>query len=222
MLERACLIDTCNNWLRGTLKAYQSKYNVIGSFEYDFGVVVLPKTIPIYPPPRRPSHQTHVGTRTLIIVPRQLAEETRYSRRNHQVRHLARSPLYCISFLDVESPANTVRQIHVRLVATCSPTDQAAYTYFTEGMRGRLGNHPRRSAVLTGKHMMWIDRYYANILRYATTRESHHLICTAGVTHLLSYLGWLRALETFGIRWWDLRQDYLLVSGSFLPAYYYR
>jgi hypothetical protein len=113
MLEQARLIDTCNNWSSGTLKAYQSKYNVIGSFERDFGVVVLPKTIPIYPP--RPSHQTHVGTRTLFVVPCRLAEETRYSRRNHQVRHRARSPLCCISFLDVGSPANAGRQIHVRL-----------------------------------------------------------------------------------------------------------
>jgi hypothetical protein len=50
MLERARLVDTANKWSAGTLKAYQSKYNVIAEFERDFHIRVLPPTIPPYPP----------------------------------------------------------------------------------------------------------------------------------------------------------------------------
>jgi hypothetical protein len=52
--------------------------------------------------------------------------------------------------------------------------------------------------------MIWIALYFATLYRCAPTREARRLICTAAVTHMLSYLGWLRALETFGICWQDL------------------
>jgi hypothetical protein len=50
MLERARMIDTANKWAPGTLKSYQSKYNVVAAFERDLQVQVLPVTRPKYPP----------------------------------------------------------------------------------------------------------------------------------------------------------------------------
>jgi hypothetical protein len=49
MLERARLVDTSNKWSTGTLKAYQSKYNVIGAFERNFELSVLPVSRPRHP-----------------------------------------------------------------------------------------------------------------------------------------------------------------------------
>jgi hypothetical protein len=48
------------------------------------------------------------------------------------------------------------------LVDACSPTDQVAYTFYTEGMRRRLGDHAKPSVVLTGKHMRWLERHYSS------------------------------------------------------------
>jgi hypothetical protein len=56
--------------------------------------------------------------------------------------------------------------------------------------------------------MKWIDQYYDWLYRSATTDAKRAKITRAGVTHLASYLGWLRGIETFGLSW----QDVLLVT----------
>jgi hypothetical protein len=91
------------------------------------------------------------------------------------------------------------------IVEACSPTDQASYTYFTEGLRRRLGDHPRPSTVLTGKIMRWIDDWFYQLLVNARNIIDARRIGRAAITHLASYLGWLRALETFGLKWGHLR-----------------
>jgi hypothetical protein len=210
MLERARLVDTSNNWSSGTLKAYQSKYNVIDAFERDLDVEVLPKTTPTYPPDG-PAIRLMWAQERYSLYPADwrkkhaILEETLKFGTVRGLRSAA-SHFWTLDLLQTQADKFTFGfKDRPLIVEACSPTDQAAYTYFTEGMRRRLGDNPRPSAVLTGKHMIWIERYYADLLRYATTRASRRLICTAAVTHLFSYLGWLRALETFGIRWRDPR-----------------
>jgi hypothetical protein len=91
------------------------------------------------------------------------------------------------------------------LVDECSPTDQAAYTFFTEGMRRRLGDHPQPSAVLTGAHMVrWLDNNYHQLFRTANTDAERKILSKAANVHLSSYLGWLRGVETFGLQWQDI------------------
>jgi hypothetical protein len=50
MLERARFIDLTNHWARGTLKTYQSKFNIISEFARDLRVPVLTPTPLTYPP----------------------------------------------------------------------------------------------------------------------------------------------------------------------------
>jgi hypothetical protein len=52
--------------------------------------------------------------------------------------------------------------------------------------------------------VIWLDRYYDSLYLAASDRKERRLACTAAVTHLASNLGWLRALETFGLQWQDL------------------
>jgi hypothetical protein len=99
-----------------------------------------------------------------------------------------------------------------QLVKACSPTDQVAYTYFTEGMRRRLGDPPQPSTVLTGTHMHWIERYYLSLYFNAKTRTDRKSFSRAAITHLASYLGWLRSMETFGLHWGEV-QSTLPVDG---------
>jgi hypothetical protein len=64
-----------------------------------------------------------------------------------------------------------------------------------------LGDHPQPLTVLPGKIMKWIDDFFYQCLLNATNILDARRICRAAITHLASYLGWLRALETFGLKW---------------------
>jgi hypothetical protein len=52
--------------------------------------------------------------------------------------------------------------------------------------------------------MRWIDKYYLDLYRHSTNDLTRVNICRAAITHLSSYLGWLRARETFSVTWGDV------------------
>jgi hypothetical protein len=87
------------------------------------------------------------------------------------------------------------------LVEGCSPTEEILYTYFTDGMPRRIGGNPRPSAVLLLEHIVWIDRFYNREFAAAVADEARIEVCRAAICHATSYLGWLRALRTFGLCW---------------------
>jgi hypothetical protein len=210
MLERARMVDTANKWSTGTLKAYQSKYNVLGDFERDLGVTVLPLTRPTHPPDG-PAVRLMWAQERYSLYPAEwrkrhsLLEETIKFGTVRGLRSAA-SHFWTLDLLQNQSEKFTFGfKNRPLIVEACSPTDQAAFTYFTEGMRRRLGDHPRPSAVLTGKHMKWITHYYDRLYLSSTMRVERRQAACAAVTHLASYIGWLRAIETFTLRWKDLR-----------------
>jgi hypothetical protein len=51
--------------------------------------------------------------------------------------------------------------------------------------------------------MKWLDTYYRQLLAQAPNRQEHARLSRAVITHLSSYLGWLRSLETFCLHWRD-------------------
>jgi hypothetical protein len=60
--------------------------------------------------------------------------------------------------------------------------------------------------------MKWLHEYYNRLYHSATTREARAESDKAAVTHLISYLGWLRAMETFSLTWDDLEVEVILPS----------
>jgi hypothetical protein len=90
------------------------------------------------------------------------------------------------------------------VVAGCSHTDEVSYTYFTDGMRRRVGGNPKPSMVFLLSHVLWLARYFGTLYRQATTQESRRTMAQAIVTHIIAILGWLRACETFGLHWGDI------------------
>jgi hypothetical protein len=90
------------------------------------------------------------------------------------------------------------------VVASCSPTDEVSYTYFTDGMRHRVGDNPKPSMVFLLSHVLWLDRYFGTLYRQAITQESRRTMAQAIVTHIIAILGWLRASETCGLHWGDI------------------
>jgi hypothetical protein len=63
------------------------------------------------------------------------------------------------------------------IVNGCSPTDKVAYTYFTDGLKRRMGDNPKPSTVLLLEHMIWLDRYYDSVFTQATDPLVQISIC---------------------------------------------
>jgi hypothetical protein len=174
MLERSRLVDTINNWSKGTLRTYKSKFNVLRDFERDLHVRVIPFTPPTHPP-NGPAIRFMWAQERYDLYPSDwwkrngLGDEAIKFSTVRALRSAA-SHFWTLDLLLTHADQLTFGfKDRPQMVQACSPTDQVAYTYFTKGMRRRLGDHPIPSAVLTGKHMQWID---ACILQ-AFIRSSH-------------------------------------------------
>jgi hypothetical protein len=90
------------------------------------------------------------------------------------------------------------------IVAGCSPTDEVAYACFTDGMRRRMGDHPKPSSVFLLAHAIWITQYLETFFEQARDPTRRLELSHAIVTHLVALLGWMRACETFGLQWKDV------------------
>jgi hypothetical protein len=91
------------------------------------------------------------------------------------------------------------------MVPRCNPTNEMSFTYFTNGMRRRLGDKSNLSAVLLDQHITWIDNHLREVFRSAEDEDVRLEMCKAAITNLLAWLAWLRAVETFTIRWGGLQ-----------------
>jgi hypothetical protein len=78
---------------------------------------------------------------------------------------------------------------HPVVVEGCSPTDEAAYTFFTDRMRRRIGDNLQPSAALLLYHILWINAYFERIHHSADDDNLRINICRAALTHLLSFIG---------------------------------
>jgi hypothetical protein len=140
MLERARLVDTSNNWAKGTLRTYKSKFNVLLDFERNHHVRVIPATPPTHPP-NGPAIQLMWAQERYALYPSDWwkrqgvgAEAIKFG----MIRALrsAASHFWTLDLLHTRADQLTLGfKDRPQMVQACSPTDQVAYTYFTEGMR---------------------------------------------------------------------------------------
>lgn len=209
MLERARLIDTANHWARGTLATYQSKYRIITDFERDLKLPVLQAT-KLTVPPHGPAIRMMWAQERYSLYPsdwylRAGTHDTTVKFGSIRALRSAASHFWILDLLHTKPSKLTLGYKDRPLVVEgCSPTAEAAVTYFSDGLRRRLGDNPKPSVVLLIHHMQWLADYYEQLYRQATSPLVRTNACRAAVTHLMSYLGWLRALETFGVRWGDV------------------
>jgi hypothetical protein len=208
MLERARIIDSANHWAVGTLKTYQSKFNVIGDFEKAFGVPVLPPTM-AEAPPNGPDIRLMWVQERYSLYPSEWRKknsplETTVKFGSVRAVRSAASHFWIMDLLQAQPEKLTLGfKDRPTVVEGCSPTEELAFTYFTDGLKRRLGDHPKPSAVLLWHHIQWLDKYFLNLFLHATDPVVRANACRAGLTNLLAFLGWLRAQETFGLRWLD-------------------
>ena len=75
------------------------------------------------------------------------------------------------------------------------------YTYFTDGMRRRIGDKTNPSAVLLDQHIAWMNTHFKFVYLASTDTYVQLETCRAAITNLLAWLAWLHAAETFLVRW---------------------
>jgi hypothetical protein len=209
MLERARIVDTTNHWAYGTMKAYTSKFNVIQAFETDFSVSVLPHT-PLLHPPCGPSIRLMWAQERYSLYParwRRHSPGVESSVKFATVRGLrsAASHHWIWDLLHVQPAQLTLGFRDKPTVVTgCSPTDELAYTIFTDGMKRRLGDSSQPSVALLDQHVTWMNDHFESVYRSAgddlTLQRS---TCRAASANLLAWLGWLRAVENSSVTWGD-------------------
>jgi len=209
MLERVRLVDISNKWATSTLTSYQSKFNVFSEFDRVFHTTSLQPTRPVHPP-CGPSIPLMWTQEWYMLFPSDWRRKNPLRERNitfgtGRGLRSAASHFWILDLLYTH-PEHLTTGFKDRptYVDRCSPTDELAYTYFTEGLRRRVGDHPNPSTVLQDHHIHWLNLYFQTLYRHGSTKQQRVDAARAGVTHLMSYLGWLRAMETFGIRWSDV------------------
>jgi hypothetical protein len=177
MLERARFVDLTHHWASGTLKNYQSKYRLIRDFGTDLDVPMLQPTALVRPP--------HGEAIKLMWA------QERYSLFPLEWRQHNSPLVEPVKFGSIRGVRSAVSHFwiwdlllthperltlgykdHPMLVEACSPTEEMAYTYFTDGMRRRIGDNPRPSAVLLLEHIVWFDRYYDREFAAAVTDDA--------------------------------------------------
>jgi hypothetical protein len=208
MLERIRLIDMCHNWSSGTHTQYQGKLRILRDFETAFGVRVLQAT-GLDRPPSPPA------------IPIMWAQQ-RYALRPGKVRGTETAPT-SVTFatvrglrsaanqffawdLQVAYPDTAMKDSSSRAVVTpgCLPTDSLAYVYMSTGMRRRLGDESKPSLALLQRHVRWIDTFLNDAYNNSADPEHRAELARAAIANLAAWLGWLRAMEVFSLRWIDV------------------
>lgn len=209
MLERLRLLDMIHNWAPGTHQGYQGKLNVIHQFERTFGCQVLARTT-LDQPPTSPAIPTMWAQQHYSIQP------TSWSRSADSgsavtfatVRGLrsAVSQYYTWDY-QVSHPGHALRDGNSRaiLVNGCLPTDELSYAMMSNGMGRRLGEDSKPAKALLARHVKWIDAHLQRLYDMAPPgSQLAQQLCRAALVNTIAWLAWLRACETFGLRWCDI------------------
>jgi hypothetical protein len=205
VLERARLIDIAHYWAASTHTRYQQRLRHARKFKANFGVKVL------YPPPLpRPPTSPDVPAMWL---------QQQYALRRGSARG-GEPNLSSVSWSTVRGICSAISQYYSWglfmgnstkaikdhaarpiLVEGCLPTDSLGYTFMSLGMCQRLGNSSRPSTVLLSRHIHAMNKHFNQLYWEATSNRQQREICRAALVNLAAWLGWLRAGETFSLRW---------------------
>ena len=201
-LERMRLLDLAHAWATDTTEKYQGKLKFAQRFDFYFGVNLLSSPTLDRPPS---------GPELAVMW-----AELFYSLRDGQeqgstvtfgtVRSL-RSALsqYLATQLVVAHPGHASLDRHQRMTLQLPrPTDTAACTYFTKGLRSRMGDNPNPSQALQHRQIAALDEHFRHQFRLASSIERKCYWARAGIANLCLWLGWLRSAETFALRWADI------------------
>ena len=206
-LERVRMLDMAHSTAPSTLAGYQSQLRKVKRFEDCHPGLRVLRTSHLLSPPVGPGITlawTELHT-SVQVLPARGSWETRTPVFN-SVRQIRSAVSNYLSWDLIQTCPDTNyfdrRRHHV---GPCKVTDTGGYTLFSKGLSHRIGNNPRQSTALLGRHVCgldnWLDEEYA---------RSNHLPdklswTLAGLANVILWLGWLRGGEAFGINQKDVR-----------------
>jgi hypothetical protein len=210
MLERMRFIDLLHAWAPSTLTQYNYKLQVLGRFGRNFGVPVLQAT-PLTTPPVSPAIPIMWAMQQYSLQP------TQY-RKKHDTTDLgtvsygtvrgirsAASMFYRLDY-QIAHPGQALLDSSARTVLSegVSPTDELSFYLMNKGMSRRLGDSTKPSAALLHRHVHYLDGSLDERYDRARTPALRLEIAKAGLANLTAWMGWLRAIELFSLRWQDV------------------
>jgi hypothetical protein len=210
MLERVRMIDVVHAWAPSTLKSYQYKLRIVRRFEGNFGVPIL-RVSTIDRPPSGSAISLMWCQEHYSLQP------TRWKKRHstdirdtityNTVRSLRSAAAFFFKLdLITAHPGRVFADASSRPVVTlgCSATDELCYTMMNAGMARRMGTESNPSIALLDCHVRWLDSSLERRYLAAPPGPLRLEIVRAGLANMIAWLGWLRAMELFSIRWCDL------------------
>ena len=88
-------------------------------------------------------------------------------------------------------------------VQLCRFTDGGGSTLFARGFSTRILTATRLSVALLDHHVRQLDSQLTAHYRSSITNSARLHWAKAGLANLCLWLGWLRSMETFNLRWYD-------------------
>lgn len=217
MLERMRMIDLAHAWAAGTHQQYQRKLRFLQTFQHAHVGLRLFSVATLRRPDRHPDIALMWAEELFSLRPaaarRRPAHPTAAYGTIRQLRS-AMSQYSTVSTLNTHGGEVTLDP-HRRLqFGVVRPTDTARMSYFSRGLRARLGELTVPSAPLTFDHIQALDNYFRDRYRQAVTLLQARHWALGGLANLLFWLGWLRSLEVFSLTWADLQ----VVRGAYGPT----
>lgn len=220
-LERMRILDLAHNWAKGTHAQYQSRLHYIRHFERSFDIHILQRPLVAKPPcgPEIPLMWLHefqcLSTRRGRRRDTDLALPLQFN----TIRALRSAVSYYESLQSIVTAPHMgyLDQQRNFLHVPTRFTDSAAFTYFSNGFKTRIGDNSNPSTALLFRHIDYLDRDLDARYRVARTDRERCDLTLAGLANLILWLAWLRSRELFTLRWCDL--DYLAVVPD-APAHF--
>lgn len=207
LLERMRLLDIARHWATGTHRQYQNRLRRISQFEQLFRVPILRSGSLAFPPrdPAIPLMWAH-EFETIRPQPQGRRPDMEHRLQFNTIRSLRSAVSYYLALDSViRQPSLGVYDARRNFLhSTGRYTDSAIFSLFSAGLASRIGNDPKPSLVLLQRHVRALDRDLDLRYRAARTPAQRRELATAGFANLTFWLGWLRARETFNLRWCDV------------------
>jgi hypothetical protein len=205
MLERMRMIDAAHSWAPQTLVGYQRDLRRFHRFCGSFSIPMPHhRQLPAVPP--------H-GTTVLLLWSMehhtlQLSSHATQEFIGYSSARSLRSALGSLSSWSLSlGPAGSAYRSQHQVFGPdgVSPTDDLLVSMTTSGMSRRLGTESRPPTAIRAEHVQWNIAHRLRLIQHPDTPvELRFDLRLANLAELFFWLGWLRASETFSLRWCDV------------------
>ncbi len=218
MLERMRMIDASNSWASGTRSTISSKMRTLRKFLNDFSIregVLLPEGR-VKGPPNGPALPLLWAMEHYVLQP------SRHKFYDYITYNTARGLRTCLhQYLSWQGSLMTEGKAYREKDRLFMDNDIGAsgsliVQLSVKGMENRLGTANKPAVALQHRHVVANQQKRAAVIaQYRRGTALWFQVMLAQLAELLAWLGWLRALELFGLRW----QDVECIPPGPTPAY---